>query len=498
MKKILLTLAVISASFITYSQTQFSAYSAVGKGVATTFLSDYQCLGINSSALGYPTEFKGKHFTVGTSEFAFGMYSTALNKDRLKNAAEGFWNNVRDKDNISFDFDKQREAAADYAESGIAVNFDYNWFGGAVQFKKLGGIAISVREDYDFFSQLNKETTDIVFRGRLASYFDSLTVVFGNDTTTIGNRDGISEDTLAATIYGEVNNPLSVASITNGSKIKMRWNREFNFGYGRKIIGNDSTFAIYGGIGGRFIQSMAIYDLESDGQNLTVSSAFSPIYDIDFGAAANVNPSNYPGNGGNLPQVVGNGYGVDVSGSIRLLNKFTFAAAVNNIGSVTYTKNVYTVRDTVVGRVDVAGLDDINITDAINKLMQEGGLLTLQGEEKFTVKNNSTFRIGGSMQPFKILNFGIDIVAPFDRDNPGSLQNAVYSFGGDLKVQKWLTLSAGYFGGGIYKNNIPVGINFHLKNGLYEFGISSRDALSFFLKDGNSVSTAFGFARFRF
>ena len=63
---------------------------------------------------------------------------------------------------------------------------------------------------------------------------------------------------------------------------------------------------------------------------------------------------------------------------------------------------------------------------------------------------------------------------------------------------KWLQLSAGYFGGGVYRRNIPVGINFILGDGTYEVGISSRDALSFFLKDGNSVSTAFGFARVRF
>ena len=92
----------------------------------------------------------------------------------------------------------------------------------------------------------------------------------------------------------------------------------------------------------------------------------------------------------------------------------------------------------------------------------------------------------------------MDVVGPFNQDNPGSLQNPVFSFGGDIKPVKWLRLSMGYLGGGIYKHNMPVGINFILGGGTYEFGISSRDALTFFLDGSNSISSAFGFARVRF
>jgi len=37
-----------------------------------------------------------------------------------------------------------------------------------------------------------------------------------------------------------------------------------------------------------------------------------------------------------------------------------------------------------------------------------------------------------------------------------------------------------------------------LKNGAYEFGVSSYDALSFFMNSSNSFSAAMGVARFRF
>ena len=58
---------------------------------------------------------------------------------------------------------------------------------------------------------------------------------------------------------------------------------------------------------------------------------------------------------------------------------------------------------------------------------------------------------------------------------------------------------AGYTGGAGYDNQMPVGINFVLKEGAFEAGISSRDASNIFLKMSQpTISSAFGFARVRF
>lgn len=481
-----------------FAQTQNSAYTAIGKGVATTFLTDYQSLGINNSALGWGTGFEGKKFTMGTSEFAFGLSSPTLDKERLKNAYQAIYNQVTDKENENFDYAAQRDAAADYAEAGMAVNVNYNWFGASYQSEKFGGIAVSVRENYSWYSQLNEQTTDIVFRGRLSGYFDSLTIAMNGDTTTIGNTENLSQDTLGAVISGRINNPLLISDITNGSRIKFVWNREYNFGYGRKIFGSDSTFALYGGVGGRYIQSMAMFDLQSDESGLSVRSAISPFYDINYGQTGGTTPQS-GSSSGFLPSAVGQGYGIDLSASVIMFDKIRLAASVNNIGSVKYNREVYSVRDTLVGQMSLPGLDDANITEAMNQLNEEGGLLRLEGEEEFVISNAANFRMGGSIELFKKkLHVGFDVVAPFNQDNPGSLQNAIVSVGGDIRPVKWLQLSAGYFGGGVYQHNIPVGINFILGGGTYEVGISSQDALSFFLKDANSISTAFGFARFRF
>jgi hypothetical protein len=490
-------LLFVSGSF--FAQTQNSAYTAIGKGVATTFLTDYQSLGINNSALGWGTGFEGKKFTLGTSEFAFGMSSPTLNKERLKNAYDAIYNQVADKENEDFDYAAQREAAADYAEAGMAINVNYNWFGASYQSEKFGGIAISVRENYSWYSQLNEQTTDLVFRGRTSNYFDSLQIAMNGDTTTIANSNSLSEDTLNAVFSGKASNPQRLSDITEGSRIKFVWNREYNFGYGRKIFGSDSTFAFYAGVGGRYIQSMAMFDMESNENGLNVRSAISPFFDINYGQTMGTAPS--PGNAssGFLPNAVGQGYGVDLSASVIMFGKLRLAASVNNIGSVTYNREVYSVRDTLLREMSLAGLDDASTTEAMNQMTEEGGLLTLEGEEKFVVTNPANFRMGGSLQMFKKkLHVGFDVVAPFNKDHPGSLQNAIVSVGGDIRPVKWLQISAGYFGGGVYQHNIPVGINFILGGGTYEIGISSQDALSFFLDDANSISTAFGFARFRF
>lgn len=495
MKSLLLLTAFCFAGFMSLAQTQGISYTAVGRGVATSMVTDYHALGINSSALGWGNKY-GKRTTMGTTEFNLGIYSDSLNSDKLKHLYRAIRNDIRDESQEG-DWDQQRQYAQEYAESGIALDASYNWLGFSYHNEKLGGIAFNIGEHYNWYSRLNEQTSELIFEGKLSSYFDQLTVVFGTDTTVIQNHPNISEDTLAAVVQGTITNPLLLSQITDGTKIKFTWNRHYNIGYGRKIIGDDSTFAIYGGIGARFIQSMAMLDMESKDGGVYMYSALSPSYDVNYGAVANFNPSTYTATGA-IPKPVGMGYGLDFSASVRLFGMMTFSAAVNNIGSVTYTRNVYRVRDSIVGSMDLAGLANYNVTASYGQLLADGGLLSLEGEEKYTVANAANFRVGGSIDLWNRASFGFDVVAPFDKDNPGSLVNAVYSVGGEIKPVKWLCIMAGYYGGGIYAHNVPVGINFILGGGTYELGISSRDALSFFLDGSNSISTAFGFARVRF
>lgn len=498
MKLLLSFVAALFFSNLLFSQSQGIAYPAVGKGVATTFVTDYHALGVNNSALGWKSEYEGKRFTTGATEFGFGIYSDSLNVERLKKLYKSIRSQVSGNEQEPANWAEQQDYAADYLNKGIAMFADYNWGGFAFQHEKFGGIAINVRESYQWYSKLNEDLTDILFKGKLSTYFDSLTIVFGADTSTIANSPNLSQDTLDAVILGTISTPLNLSALSKGSEVRMVWNRFYSFGYGRKILGKDSVFVLYGGVGGRFIQSMAMFDMVSNDDGLYMYSSISPNFNIDYGAIANINPSNFTDRGNFLPSAVGSGYGIDLSASIILFNKLKVATAVNNIGQVTYTRNVYKVNDTLVGSLSVQGLSDYNVTQSVKEFLQDGGLFELQGIDKYTVKNAANFRLGASLDLGKIAKLGFDFVAPFDRENPGSFVNPVISIGGEIRPVKWLALSAGYFGGGIYRNNIPVGVNFSFGGGTYEVGVSSYDALSFFMDNSNSVSAAFGFARVRF
>ncbi len=484
-------------SVLSFSQTQGVSYTAVGRGVATSMVTDYHALGINPSALGWGNRY-GKRFTVGSTEFNLGIYSDSLNVDKLRKLYKAVRNDVLGKDNTSSDWAEQRKFASEYFRAGLTIDASYNWLGYSYHNEKFGGIAVSITEKYNWYSKLNDQTAGLLFEGKFSDYFDSLTVVFGSDTTQIQNTGNYSNDTLSHVIAGTITVPLNLSKITEGSELRFTWDRYYNFGYGRKIFGQDSTFALYGGIGGRFIQSMAMMTLQSDGDKVYMYSSFSPAYGIDYGAIANTNPSSFQSAKSFIPKSVGNGYGLDFSVSAKLLGMLTVSAAVNNIGSVTYTRNVYTVKDSIVGRMSLDGLENYNVTNSYDQLLGDGGLLSLQGQQKFVLQNASTIRFGGHVDIGKIASVGVDFIAPFNREIPGSVQNGVISVGGEIRPVKWLTLMAGYYGGGIYKNNIPVGINFVFGGGTYEMGISSRDMLTFFMNKSNSVSTAFGFARVRF
>jgi len=497
-KHIFCLLAVFVWSQHLTAQFQQFSYSAVGKGVATTYVNDYQCLGINASALGWGPAYDKKHITTGSSEFAFSFYSDSLTSDKLRGLYQSVRGALSKNNQQTIDFQKQKESVANYAQAGVMMQFNYNWGGFAIQGKRLGGFAFNVREEYRWYSKLNQQTTDILFRGKYASYFDSLKIVVGTDTSIIANSATLSQDTLNHVIAGVVQVPLQISSITKGSEIKSSWNRTFNVGYGVKVFGDRDKMALYVGVGARLIKSVALFSLTSDDAGLRVYSSLSPNFNIDYGAIAGINPSNFTEKGKFLPKAIGNGYGIDLSASVIFWKKLKVAMAINNLGAVTYKRNVYTVQDTLLTSINLSGISNSNITSSLNQLMSQGGLLRLQGKEKIVVANPSDLRLGASMHLGKVLSVGGDLVIPFNPDVPGSVKNTVMAFGGEFRPLKFIALSAGYIRGGIYNTSIPMGINFIFRDGAYEVGISSYDIYSLFSNNAHSVSAAFGFARVRF
>jgi Family of unknown function (DUF5723) len=498
MKKIATLIFVFSFLSAT-AQNEYSAWPATGKGVSSTFVTDYHSLGINPANLGWQSY--DKSITMGTSEFGMSIYSESLAKQDLRNQIWGVLKSGT-LDTLTYD---QKIAAAQGFASDFAFNWDYNMFGFSYQNEKFGGIGFAVRSRATWASSFSSSFSDLIFNGQFSSRFDSLQYFNGVDTSVIANYGNMRPDSMQNVLNGQLNIPLNISDFVGDSYLRLSVNREFHLGYGRKIFGKDSVFALYAGVGAKYIQGIAMMQMQGDSASGTYSmiSAFSPGFDLNYGAISTLNPSAIAGKAQNFwRSPVGYGFGVDFGVNVMIANKLHLAASVTNIGSMKYTGNVYEGQDTLVIDYSSIGLQDMNVANSVPELLEESGLFKLKGVQETTVKLPTTIRFGGSLELGKFAHVGVDMVAPFDKTLPGSVNGFAWGLGGDVILpigeSSKIFIMAGVTGGGGYDIQMPLGINFVLKGGAYEVGIASRDAVTFFVKNSPTISMAFGFARVRF
>src|SRR5690606_744617 len=122
MKRIL-TVLLVSCLCSTYAQNEYSAWPATGKGVSSTFVTDYHCLGINPANLGWKSY--EKSVTTSTSEFGLSIYSESLAKEDLRN---NIWGVMKAGSLDTLSREQKIQAAQGFA-SDFAFNWDYNMFG---------------------------------------------------------------------------------------------------------------------------------------------------------------------------------------------------------------------------------------------------------------------------------------------------------------------------------------------------------------------------------
>lgn len=501
MKRIF-TLLFLFSFFTLHAQNEYIAWPATGKGVSSTFVTDYHCLGINPANLGWQA-YEDKSVTMSTSEFGMSIYSASLAKQDLR---DNIWGVVK-SGSLDTLTQEQKIAAAEGFADDFAFNWDYNMFGISYQNPKFGGIAFSLRSRTTWASSFSSEFSDVLFRGKFSSQFDSLayfdpaTMV---DTAMIANYANMSNDSAQFALSGTAAIPLNLGDIIGDSYLRLSVNREFHLGYGRRLFGKDSVFAMYAGVGAKYIQGIAMMQMEGNGSGgYTMISSFSPGFDIDYGNVRNWNPSDVAGQAQNFwRSPVGYGYGLDFGVNVMLFNKLHLAASVTNIGQMKYTGNVYEGTDTLFINYSSAGLQDMNVANSVPEMLEETGLFNLKGLQETTIKLPGTIRFGASLELGKFAHVGADLVAPFDKTLPGSVNGFAWGLGGDIIVpigeSSRMYLMTGVTGGGGYDLQVPLGINFALRGGTYEVGIASRDAVTFFAQNSPTISAAFGFARIRF
>ncbi len=476
MKKILLLFTLCLSSFFSFSQSELSVYSATGRaGVATTFVTDYQAIGINPANLGFGRTNEGKKFTLGLLELTANAYHEGLStKDFIDYG-------VSYKD---VSLEGKLTAARKFQNNTISVNADVMLFGLAYQDEAFGGLAISVRESFRYYSDLNATASDYAFRGATSSLFDSLILSNGNVVVNDPNQYGAYQNGGVSIDSGKTNNPFSFGKVVGNSKFKQHWYRDYSISYGRKIMDNNGL-QLYAGVGVKYVAGYNYMDVTSDGNTATGKIALNPLT-RPIEALGTVSPSNTANNN---YQAIGNGYGFDLGLTLSIKQKYKFGVSAVNLGSVTYTKNVYSIQDTLINKVV------FNETEGFKGV---GEIISWKGEEKLKVGLPAMLRMGASMSLLDYkLEIGLDAIVPLNQA-AGNFNNVLVAVGGDYKILKILKLSSGFNIGGntAQKFNLPLGVTFTFNNTL-EFGVASRDVISYFLKTGNSYSFAVGVLRLR-
>ena len=468
------------------AQTEQSAFSITGHGVATPFATDYQAIGINPANLDFGTGYEGKRFTMGLAEFGVSVYSGMLSKpDVRKNLFGGTFQELSQQEQLQY--------ATDFAKTNNAADIDIMWTGMCLNTERFGSYAFSVRDKVDYYSQFGDQVAKLLWLGYTSPYFTDYVLSSGD---TIPSYQNMSPDSIALIVQGlNELNPQSISQLAQGTHFRMSWVREFNFAYGKRILSGES-FSLNIGVGLKYLVGQGYLQLDAEDGKAEAFSSLSPIFNIDYSSVVNGNPSALPSDANKL-MPVGHGFGFDFGVSALIKEKLILSAAVTDLGSMKWDGNVYSLNDVNLTNFNTSGLDNLNFYDQLEQLNGSDGIVEWQGSKSLETKLAATIRAGAGLMLNDMFKFGIDFVTPLN-DEVGSIESASIAVGGEFSPVKWFHLSLGVMNGGNYDTKIPAGVRFTFGKGTYEFGAATRDLVTFFTEEQPTVSAAAGFLRFRF
>ena len=475
MKQLLSFLFLIFFVAILPAQTELSSFTSTGSGYATSTINDYQSLGINPANLGWT---RNDHsMNIGFFEFGGSIYTEALTKKQIYNDLYG--------NPITLDVQGKRDAAKAFTDARMIGNASVMLVGFSYQDENIGGFAFNIRERFIWHSLLNENAAHYLFLGYLDPYFDS---------TAFENAD----------IVGYSTDPGLVTDIYKGSDYHMLMYTEINLGYGRKVIKNDNI-GWYMGINLKYLmgQAMARFYQKESGE-LLGNSALSPGFGVEYSGNSVYDGTVNKLEGSGL-KTVGTGFGFDIGTTIEIKQNLKIGLAVNDIGYIKWTKNVYEGWNGGVWRIDTPGIDNYNIFEEGQLINTDNGPpphdTTLLGISELKLDLPMHFRGGASYTFNKYIEAGIDTYIPLGDKVPGVFEAPVFSIGVRANPANWVQLSLGVVNGGEFGTNIPFGITFYPINNdktTWEVGIATRDMLTLFKQTNPTVSYAFGFLRFSF
>jgi len=467
------------------AQTELSVFSSTGRAAATTFVTDYQAIGINPANLGWKWRFEGKHLALGLLEGTYSVHSDALTRDDMRERVL----------NTDFRFTQaeKEEAGRIFANAGAKANADLMALGLCYANEKVGGIAFQVRDRAQVLTHMGPRMAELVFEGYRSNYFDLLVLATGD---TVANYADMSPDSLAMVVLGVATQPQLLGRVLNGSNVGMTWYREFNFSYGRHLVRND-RFELHAGIGLKYLLGIGIVDIRAERDDVNGFSSPSSDFQIDYQQGDRMPGARLTGGKLAFPKAVGNGFGLDLGLSALIAGSWKIGAAVTNLGAINWTGNVYTANDGNLVELATAGLENYNFINGIEDFATNSGLLEWERGQRRRVPLASVARAGFGKVFGDRGEIGADVILPLN-DEAGSLESPVMGVGGDVRPFRWIQFSAGLMTGGGQPMKLPAGITFIAGNGTYEAGFASRDVITFFTQRNPTVSLSMGFLRFRF
>jgi hypothetical protein len=473
MKK--LYISILSVLFLNsaIAQTEISSFNAAGAGYSTASLTDYQCLGINPANLGWTAN--DHSWNLGFFEGAISIYSEPLTK---KEVFHDLFN-----ESITLSYKDKQKAAKEFTDARIWAQGAVTWFGISYQQENVGGFAFNIRDRGTWNSVLNNNAADFLFRGYNAPFFEYHVYDPGSETDTIGYTNP-SNETRASEVY-------------KGTDLDFIWYREFNFGYGRKIIEKDD-WTWYAGIGLKYLIGYSGNQYYQNSQDSLVAfSSLSPVFNVDYG-----DPPLHPVTGNGLKKV-GTGFGFDIGTTVKYKD-LKVSLALNDIGNIKWTGNLYEGYDVHVYSMETTGIDNYNIFAQGQLIVADkakGDTSQWIALENKKVKLPMNLRAGASYRFTEQIEVGTDLYVPLGKEVPGNYEKAIFGIGATYNPSHSVQLNVGIVTGGKLGTHIPLGVSFFPVNNdatAWQIGVAVHDALSLFKQNKPMVSLAFGFLRFSF
>ncbi|WP_242922903.1 DUF5723 family protein [Pontibacter liquoris] len=456
-KTFLLAAALLVAQASAWAQTEFSSFSAVGRGgVMNTFVHDYQALGVNPANLGRSTSLVA--FTV--LEGGIGASTQALTKDTFRKftALSGY-------EDLTLE-DRRNMARAFTSDNVLNAGADLNTFAISVNLPKIGGFAFSNRQRMLTHVAFNKNFAELVFLGNDAEVYDQ----FQPDETVF------------------------VSQLFEGTEVKASWVNEWNVAYGRKII-DLPLLNIYGGAGYKYLQGLALYEFSAHSGKVNAYRASSPILDWDYEGYLDNPDFNYKDPDG-LLSPVGKGHGFDAGLSAEIVKIVKVGVSVTDMGKMSWTQNLLQGEDKGFKlpnnpeRAQEYSFEDA--ADVMKTIVDSAIVFTPVNE--LTTSLPTKLRAGVGVKLGKIVEVGVDYVHPLN-NAPGNITQDFVGLGVDVMPIPFIRLSTGVSSGAGDKVNLPIG--FAIVTPVYEFGISTRDITAPFTRSNPGITTAMGFLRFK-